>query len=59
MVQFTTSDATVSQLLANYMFTATDNGVHTFAAAAALFTAGRQTVKARAAQPNLGANQVV
>jgi autotransporter-associated beta strand protein len=43
-VRFATSDAPGSTLPAAYTFPAADNGVHTFAAGAALITAGSQTI---------------
>ncbi|HLJ95294.1 MAG TPA: DUF4982 domain-containing protein, partial [Gemmataceae bacterium] len=58
-VQFTTSDATGGQLPANYTFTSSDTGIHTFAAAAALFTAGSQTVTAADAASGIAGSTTV
>ena len=43
-VAFTSSDPYPAALPANYTFTATDQGVHTFSGGVTLFTAGSQTV---------------
>ena len=43
-VAFTSSDPFPAVLPANYTFTATDQGVHTFSGGVTLFTAGSQTV---------------
>jgi autotransporter-associated beta strand protein len=52
-VHFTTSDPTGGQLPADYTFTSADNGTHTFAGGATLFTAGTWPVTA--SDLNIGA----